>query len=81
MCNAKRRIPAQCYKKCCLGAVGNHGRGEKKRCFSSALVMALMPQAPPQDKFLLIICVLFPFLISIKIGPQKVDIYPLKGIY
>ncbi|ACL34972.1 hypothetical protein BGAFAR04_K0035 (plasmid) [Borreliella garinii Far04] len=27
--------------------------------------------------FFLIICVLFPFLISIKIGPQKVNIYTL----
>lgn len=44
---SKRRIPSQCYKKCCSGAVGNHGGEEKKRCFSLVLVMTLLPQAPP----------------------------------
>ncbi|APQ15644.1 hypothetical protein BLA33_04675 (plasmid) [Borreliella garinii] len=78
MCNAERRIPTQCYKKCCSGAVRNHGRGEKKRCFSFGNGAAGFNAISTSIRWIfLIICVLFPFLISIKIGPQKVNIYTL----
>lgn len=61
-----------------FGGVRNHGRGEKKHVvFLFGTGDGFNAASTSIRWIFLIICVLFPFLISIKIGPQKVNIYTL----